>query len=405
MKQRSAEPKTGPMQFILGFGIVSMLMDIVYEAALSVQGPLLYSVGASAAIVGLVSGLGEATSLAGRLASGPWADRTGRYWLFAILGYAATGLAVPAMGFAGSVLGVSFLIIFERFGKSLRTPSRDAMLSHAASQVGRGKGFALHEMLDQVGAIAGPLVAAAILQATRNAYGPALGVMIVPGLAAMGMLLLLRHRVPNPDFFEAGEETKEGFDSSGKVSPMRLPRLFWVYTCFCGLVLAGVGTFGVISYHMVSTELVTTPMVPVLYAVAMAVDGVFALVTGSLYDKMGTRVLFALPVISALIPLFAYTGNATLVVCGVVLWGASLGIQESTMRAAVADMVPGCKRATSYGMFSVFMGIGSFVGAGATGALYAHGQSAIVAYAMAIELMAMIVLAIALGLAKRADRH
>lgn len=405
MGQRSAEPKAGPMQFILGFGIVSMLMDIVYEAALSVQGPLLYSVGASAAIVGLVSGLGEATSLAGRLASGPWADRTGRYWLFAILGYAATGLAVPAMGFAGSVLGVSFLIIFERFGKSLRTPSRDAMLSHAASQVGRGKGFALHEMLDQVGAIAGPLVAAAILQATRNAYGPALGVMVVPGLAAMGVLLFLKHRVPKPALFEAGEETEEGFGSSGRMSPMRLPRLFWVYTCFCGLVLAGVGTFGVMSYHMVSAELVATPMVPVLYAVAMAVDGVFALVTGSLYDKMGTRALFALPVVSALIPLFAYTGNATLVVCGVVLWGASLGIQESTMRAAVADMVPGCKRATSYGMFSVFMGLGSFAGAGATGALYAHGQSAIVAYAVAIELMAMIVLAIALGLAKRADRH
>ena len=105
-----------PMGFILGFGIVSMLMDIVYEAALSVQGPLLYSVGATAAVVGLVSGLGEATSLAGRLASGPAADRSGRYWTFALLGYAATGLAVPAMGFAGSVLGVSFLIVFERFG-------------------------------------------------------------------------------------------------------------------------------------------------------------------------------------------------------------------------------------------------------------------------------------------------
>lgn len=401
MSQRDIEPKASPMQFILGFGIVSMLMDIVYEAALSVQGPLLYSVGASAAVVGLVSGLGEATSLAGRLASGPWADRTGRYWLFAILGYAATGLAVPAMGFAGSVFGVCFLIVFERFGKALRTPSRDAMLSRAASRVGRGKGFALHEMLDQIGAIAGPLIAAAILQVTHNAYGPALGVMIAPGLAAIGVLLFLKRRVPKPELFEVEDETEEGSGSVEQASPMRLPRFFWVYTCFCGLVLAGVGTFGVMSYHMVSTELVATPMIPVLYAIAMAVDGVFALITGLLYDKIGTKALFALPAVSMLVPLFAYTGNVALVVCGVVLWGASLGIQESTMRAAVADMVPGCKRATSYGMFSVFMGVGSFFGAGATGALYAHGQGAIVAYAVAIELMAMIVLAIALGLAKR----
>ena len=238
-----------PMGFILGFGIVSMLMDIVYEAALSVQGPLLYSVGATAAVVGLVSGLGEATSLAGRLASGPAADRSGRYWAFALLGYAATGLAVPAMGFAGSVLGVSFLIIFERFGKSLRTPSRDAMLSHAASRVGRGKGFAFHEALDQVGAVAGPLIAAAILQATHNAYGPALGVMLIPGLAAIGVLLYLRYRVPRPEVFEEDDEADSAEDdavSASKVSavePIKLPRLFWIYTGFCGLVLAGVNVW------------------------------------------------------------------------------------------------------------------------------------------------------------------
>lgn len=388
------------MGFILGFGIVSMLMDIVYEAALSVQGPLLYSVGATAAVVGLVSGLGEATSLAGRLASGPAADRSGRYWLFAILGYTATGLAVPAMGFAGSVLGVSFLIVFERFGKSLRTPSRDAMLSHAASRVGRGKGFAFHEALDQVGAVAGPLIAAAILQATHNAYGPALGVMLIPGLGAIGVLLYLRYRVPRPEVFEEGDEG-EAAEGDAAAQPIKLPRLFWIYTGFCGLVLAGVGTFGVMSFHMVSAHIVSASTVAVLYAVAMGVDGVFALITGSMYDKVGVRVLFVLPVVSAIVPFFAFGNSLASVIAGVVLWGASLGIQESTMRAAVADMVPGCKRATSYGMFSVFMGVGSFVGAGVTGALYAHGQAAIVVYALVLEAAACVLLFLALRGARK----
>lgn len=399
----AGKSKTGaasPMGFILGFGIVSMLMDIVYEAALSVQGPLLYSVGATAAVVGLVSGLGEATSLAGRLASGPAADRSGRYWLFAILGYAATGLAVPAMGFAGSVLGVSFLIVFERFGKSLRTPSRDAMLSHAASRVGRGKGFAFHEALDQVGAVAGPLIAAAILQATHNAYGPALGVMLIPGLGAIGVLLYLRYRVPRPEVFEEGDEG-EAAEGDAAAQPIKLPRLFWIYTGFCGLVLAGVGTFGVMSFHMVSAHIVSASTVAVLYAVAMGVDGVFALITGSMYDKVGVRVLFVLPVVSAIVPFFAFGNSLASVIAGVVLWGASLGIQESTMRAAVADMVPGCKRATSYGMFSVFMGVGSFVGAGVTGALYAHGQVAIVVYALVLEAAACVLLFLALRGARK----
>lgn len=402
MMRKSKASVSSPMGFILGFGIVSMLMDIVYEAALSVQGPLLYSVGATAAVVGLVSGLGEATSLAGRLASGPAADRSGRYWLFAILGYAATGLAVPAMGFAGSVLGVSFLIVFERFGKSLRTPSRDAMLSHAASRVGRGKGFAFHEALDQVGAVAGPLIAAAILQVTHNAYGPALGVMLVPGLAAIGVLLYLRHRVPHPEVFEEGDGGQPAEDKAAGASkdmtaqPVKLPRLFWMYTGFCGLVLAGVGTFGVMSFHMVSAHIVSASTVAVLYAVAMGVDGVFALVTGSIYDKVGVRVLFALPVVSVIVPFFAFGNSLASVVAGVVLWGVSLGIQESTMRAAVADMVPGCKRATSYGMFSVFMGVGSFVGAGVTGALYSYGHAAIIVYALVLEAAACMLLFLAL---------
>ena len=407
MMRKSKASVSSPLGFILGFGIVSMLMDIVYEAALSVQGPLLYSVGATAAVVGLVSGLGEATSLAGRLASGPAVDRSGRYWLFAILGYAATGLAVPAMGFAGSVLGVSFLIVFERFGKSLRTPSRDAMLSHAASRVGRGKGFAFHEALDQVGAVAGPLIAAAILQVTHNAYGPALGVMLVPGLAAIGVLLYLRHRVPHPEVFEEGDGGQPAEDKAAGASkdmtaqPVKLPRLFWMYTGFCGLVLAGVGTFGVMSFHMVSAHIVSASTVAVLYAVAMGVDGVFALVTGSIYDKVGVRVLFALPVVSVIVPFFAFGNSLASVVAGVVLWGASLGIQESTMRAAVADMVSGCKRATSYGMFSVFMGVGSFVGAGVTGALYSYGHAAIIVYALVLEAAACMLLFLALRRAGR----
>ena len=176
----------------MGFGLVSMLMDVVYEGALSVQGPLLASLGATAATVGLISGLGEATSLMGRLVTGPLTDRAGRYWLFAIAGYAITALAVPAMGLAGSVAAVGALVVLERMGKAVRTPSRDAMISHASAAVGRGKGFALHELMDQIGATLGPLIVSAILVATGGAYAKALGVMLLPGAAAIAVLLFLR---------------------------------------------------------------------------------------------------------------------------------------------------------------------------------------------------------------------
>ncbi|MGI6033574.1 MAG: MFS transporter [Coriobacteriales bacterium] len=393
------QAKLKPIAFITGFGLVSCLMDIVYQGALSVQGPLLYSLGATAGIVGIVSGLGEATSLAGRLVSGPWADRTGKYWLFAIVGYAITALSVPAMGFAGSVIGVSLLIIFERFGKSLRTPSRDAMISHAAAAVGRGKGFAIHELMDQIGAVAGPLIVSAVLSATNTQYAPALGILGIFGLASIAVLVTVRVKVPDPRVYEQDmQEEEEKAESekpadegkSEKGERPRMPRLFWIYTAFCGLVLAGVGTFGVMSFHMVSTGLVSPALVTILYAIAQAVDAVFALVTGSLYDRIGTKALVVLPVVSLLIPVFVFTENFALMVTGVVLWGASLGIQESTMRAAVADIVPSEKRATSYGMFSVFLGIGSMVGGALIGLLYDVNVAYAIGYAVIVEVIAFI---------------
>lgn len=394
-----------PYAFIAGFGFVSLFMDIVYEGALAVQGPLLLSLGASAALVGLVSGLGEVTSLAGRLFTGPAADRTGRYWVFAIAGYAITAMAVPAMGFAGSVAAVAVLIIVERLGKAVRTPSRDAMLSHASAAVGRGKGFALHEALDQVGAVAGPLIVAGILWLTSNDYAPALGVLAIPGVIAICILLRLKAKVPDPCAYETAEASAAagGKDAPAQRNPgiKSLPRRFWIYSLACGLCLSGTATFAVMSFHAVSCGALTATQVPVVYAAAMGIDAVAALVTGSLYDRIGPRTLLALPIVCAAVPYFAY-GTATVpVIAGALLWGLAMGIQESTMRAYVADLVQQGLRATSYGVFSMFVGVGTLIGGTLAGSLYqAFGPVFVIAAACAIQLCAF---ALLLVLLRRGD--
>lgn len=390
-----------PYAFIVSFGVVSMLMDVVYQGALAVQGPLLASLGANALVIGIVSGLGEATALGGRLFSGPLADRSGRYWAFAIGGYATTALAVPAMGFVGSLVGVSALVIVERLGKSLRTPSRDTMISHAAAAVGRGKGFALHEVMDQIGAIGGPVAVSLLLGATAGDYRVALGVLIIPGLAAIGVLLVLRHRVPQPSVYEHVEAAvasqEPGYSAAGRPKKRSaLPRVFWLYCAGCATMLVGVATFGVISFHLVSTGLADDAFVPAIYAIAMAVDGAFAALTGVLYDKLGTRVLLCLPVVCALIPLFAYAQSLALVIVGIMLWGVSLGIQESTMRAAVADIVPTAHRATAYGLFSVSVGIGSLLGGVVAGVLYTISVPLLIVCVLAIEAAALVLIVLAL---------
>ena len=123
------------------FGFVSLAADMVYEGARSVYGPILAALGASAVVVGLVTGAGEAVALVLRLAFGPIADRTGRYWSLTILGYGLTAVCVPLLALAPrlGVAGLGFaatMILLERLGKAVRSPSKSALLAHVAAAQG-----------------------------------------------------------------------------------------------------------------------------------------------------------------------------------------------------------------------------------------------------------------------------
>ena len=188
------------------FGFVSLAADMVYEGARSMYGPLLASLGAGAVVVGLVTGAGEAMALVLRLVFGPLADRTGRYWALTIVGYGLTAVCVPLLavtpfvGAAGLALA-SVLILLERAGKAVRSPSKSALLAHVATAVGRGRGFGVHKALDQVGAFAGPLLVAAVV-AAAGAIWPGMLVLAIPGAVAMVLLAIIRARVPDPAAYD-----------------------------------------------------------------------------------------------------------------------------------------------------------------------------------------------------------
>ena len=179
------------MRFVLLLGVVSLLADVTYEAARSISGPFLAVLGASAALVGLVAGLGELIGYGLRVVSGILSDRTGRYWTMTLLGYAVNLLAVPALALAGRWEVAAVLLIAERFGKSIRTPARDAMLSHAAADVGRGWAFGINEAMDQIGAVLGPLLMAAVL-AWKNDYRDGFAILLIPSLLALSVLVIAR---------------------------------------------------------------------------------------------------------------------------------------------------------------------------------------------------------------------
>ncbi|MFG2518323.1 MFS transporter [Streptomyces sp. NPDC048527] len=379
-----------PWRFVVWFGTVSLLADFVYEGARSVTGPLLASLGASAAVVGVVTGAGEAAALLLRLGSGPLADRSGRFWGWAIAGYALTVASVPALGVTGVLWAACALVIAERVGKAVRSPAKDTLLSHAAAATGRGKGFAVHEAMDQVGALLGPLTVAGMLALTGDDYGPTLAVLAVPGVAVLALLVWLRRRVPDPAAYERAVTPKAEESQPGA----RLPRAYWVYASFTAATMAGFATFGVLSFHLVARGLVPTAAVPLLYAAAMAVDALAALATGWVYDRVGPRVLIVLPVLSAAVPALAFTDSLAPVVLGSLVWGAATGVQESTVRAVVADLVAPGRRATAYGVFAAVVGVAAFAGGALTGVLYDVSIPVLIAVVAAIQAAALLLLAV-----------
>ena len=343
--------------------------------------------GASAVVVGVVTGFGEALALAGRLATGPLADKTRAYWPLAIIGYLLTIVSVPLLGTTTTILAASVLIIAERAGKAIRSPGKDVMLSHATASMGRGKGFAVHEALDQVGAVVGPLVVALVLAATHNSYHWAFGVLIAPGIIALLVLIKLRTQVPDPSVYDEKANKTFALHSNNIKS---FPHEFWTYLSFTILTTFGFATFGVLSYHLVKQQVVATPVIPIIYAVTMGAAALMSLATGLLYDRIGRRSLILVPVLTAGLTIFAFSQNTGLAIAGIILWGFVTGIQESTMRAAVADLIPSDIRGTAYGIFALGFGAASLVGGTAVGYLYDKSISKLVATVIAIETLALL---------------
>src|SRR6266699_3905535 len=153
------------LKFVLLIGVVSFFADFTYEGSRSIVGPYLAVLGASGTAVGIIAGFGELLGYALRLVSGRLSERTGKFWPITLFGYTIQMAAVPLLALAGSWQVAALLVVVERIGKATRNPPRDVMLSHAAREIGYGWAFGMHEALDQLGALFGPLAVAAVLAA------------------------------------------------------------------------------------------------------------------------------------------------------------------------------------------------------------------------------------------------
>jgi MFS family permease len=372
------EKRRAAMRFIVSLGLVSLFADMTYEGAYSIVGPFLKDLGATGAQVGLIAGVGEMIAASLRLFSGRLADKTRAYWGLAISGYALNLLVVPGLAFVGTWQAAALLIVAERTGKALRGPARDVLLSEATSEVGHGWGFGIHTAMDQTGAVAGPLLMAATVLKMNHHFGRAFMPLAIPAALALTALLVARGFYPT-----------KGKPPAAKPS-QPLPTVFWWYVAAAGLLACGFVDFPILGFHFQNVKAVSPETIPLLYAGAMAMNGITAVIFGRLFDRHGVSVL----VIGILLTMFAlplgFLGGSTAVMASVLIWGAGLGAPDASLRAGIAQVVSMNKRGSAFGYFNFVFGLMWLLGSVTMGALYSHSLVALVVFGMSAQVAAAV---------------
>lgn len=377
--------RTRAVVFIVLIGCVSLFADMTYEGARSVAGPFLGSLGASALTVSIVAGLGEFLGYALRYVSGRTADRTKAYWPMMIAGYVVNLLSVPLLALAGNVPAAFVLFVCERLGRAIRAPIRGAMLSHAATRTGAGWGFGLHTALDQTGGATGPLLVALFLGAGAS-FHLTFAWLLAPALASLSLVAAARFLYPDPKQLEL------------RVAPVEFStwslagRQFRLFTLAGALIAAGYADFALIGYHFARAHILPIPWIPALYAVAMAAEGVFALLLGRWLDRFGAKTALAGIAGAALASPLAFLGGAWLAIAGIALWGLGMATQDTILHAMLSRVVDQNRRATAFGLFDACRGAAWLAGSVALGLLYGVSVPALVALSLALQLSAVPVL-------------
>lgn len=376
----SADIKKRALHFVIAVGIVSLFADMTYEGARGITGQFLFTLGASATVVGFVAGFGELVGYGLRSLFGYLADKTHRYWPFIFVGYTINLLAVPALALAGNWPLAAALMIAERTGKAIRRPPVHAMLSHAGSRIGTGWAFGLHEALDQTGATLGPLITALILY-LHGGYHAAFAALLITALLSLASLFVARIAYPSPHELEERKPTvlqTKGFSKT-----------YWFYAVAGMCIAAGFADFSLVAFHFQRNNVVPQSLIPVFYSAAMVTGAIASLVFGKLLDKIGLPIVLLAFFLGALFAPFVFFGGFSIALIGMILWGLGMGAQDSLLKAILSPTIPPDRRSTAFGVFDTFFGIAWFAGSAVMGLLYDKSIPAVVIFSVALQLAAL----------------
>jgi MFS family permease len=339
-------------QTVVLLGLVSLFTDVSSEMIYPLLPVFLATVlGAGPEALGIIEGVAEATASVLKLGSGIWSDRVRRRKPLVVSGYTLAGLVRPLIALAGSwpvVLGLRFA---DRVGKGLRTSPRDAMIADATPPEHRGEAFGVQRAMDHAGAVAGPLIAAALLKFAGLGLRPVFLLAAVPAAVVIVLVLTLKEPprampAPGPSRSRWGIGTVD--------------RSF-------ALLLAAVLLFalGNSSDAFILLRLADAGVAPALLAVLWSAFHVVKMVStylgGRLSDSFGRRgmILAGWGSYAAVYLAFALVSGPVAVTITFFCYGIYFGLTEPVERAWVAELVPEAQRGSAFGLYHGVVGLGA----------------------------------------------
>ncbi|MDX6593782.1 MAG: hypothetical protein QOJ13_2978 [Gaiellales bacterium] len=380
--------RSGINRNVWAMGWTSLLNDASSELLYPVL-PLFLTVtlGAPPAAVGAVEGAADAASQVIGLQVGKRSDRLRRRLPFIWIGYALSNIAKPLVALApawGWVLGARVL---DRTGKGIRTAPRDALLRDSSEPGRSGATFGFHRFMDSLGAVIGPLLALALLEAGLSLREVIL-VAVVPAVLTMFALRRIREMPRQEASTEPAPDIKRG-------SLRALPRPFWMFTA--AWTIFSIGNSADVFLLLRASDLgLSAAAVVLAYALYNALYSSLSWPLGHLADRIGKRRVLAagLVVFAGVYAGFGLAEEGWLVWPLMAVYGVYIAATDGVGKALVSDLSPPHERATGQGAFKLATGGASVVASLVAGVLWqAIGPGAVFALGAGAAVAALAALA------------
>lgn len=332
---------------ILFTGLTSFLTDTSVKMIYSVMPMFLMSIGASKASLGLIEGVAESTASLIKALSGFWSDRIGKNKPFMLAGYALSAIILPFYALVISPMQVLLLRFAERFGKGIRTAPRDSLIAGSVTNNETGKGFGLQKAMDNSGAIAGPLIAFAILSLFPDNYRLIFMIAGLPALAGVFVII-----------FGIKEAKKNKTELIRKFRFGDFSKRYWFFLAIIFIFTLGNSTDALLLVKANEAG-IKVAFIPLVYLITNVVSVIAAIPAGMLSDRIGKEKLLIAGFLIYAVVYFLFgtdVGEGTLFIL-FALYGLYSAATDGIQKAFVADVADANKKGTALGIYNAMLGI------------------------------------------------